>query len=515
MALTPEEQRELDELELAELEAIEASADSGPAPSVPMSAIEIPTPWGGTFNPVDAAQTVKNMGLEAGGAAAGQVLGAGTGPLAPVAVPALGGAGSFLGNVTGQLTTPGKKFSWPEAAGAFVAGTVPGASLAKAGGKELLKAGAKSAAMNYTAKATETVLGRGELPSAGESVMAIGSGLAAPAVSKAANKFLPESVPAARPIDPHLAKRDFVLKKWRSAGGKIDPGAVDKGIPVVDMIAGKEGTRQMASVDNQRVINRLLREDLGLKGDGALGVKTLDLVREEAGIVYQRVANLSKQAASDLDNLGKARSNARELGEAYKQTNGNTELRDKWIAAKELAQGIEDMVEQHAIKSGRPQLIKELKKARETIAKSYDIEAALNNGNDWVDAGAIASSYNGRNMTGNLQLVAEAASAFPQYLVEPSRIGAPGVSRLGVYSGAQALATGSPAGAAAFTLPLFGKPARRYILGKEVQDRVAGVNQTAKQAEKVAAAMARIGLMSAGRQSNPFLPVGDTMAPAQ
>lgn len=515
MPLTPEEQAELDELELAELEALEASAESEPTADVPLSAIELPTPWGGTFNPVNAAQTVKNMGLEAGGATGGQVLGAGTGPLAPVAVPLLGGVGGLLGNVAGQLTTPGKDFSIGEAGGAFVAGTVPGASVAKAGGKELVKAGAKAAAMNYGAKATETVMDRGELPTAGESAMAVGAGLAAPVVSKATNKFLPESVPVARPIDPHLAKRDFVLKKWRSAGGKIDPGAVDKGIPVVDMIAGKEGTRQMASVDNQRVINRLLREDIGLKGDGAIGVKTLDLVREEAGIAYQRVANLSKQAASDLDNLGKARSKARELGEAYKQTNGNTELREQWVAAKEIAQGIEDLVEQHAIKSGRPQLIKDLKKARETIAKSYEIEAALNNGNDWVDAGAIASNYNGRNMTGNLQLVAEAASAFPQYLVEPSRIGAPGVSRLGAYSGAQALATGSPAGAAAFTLPLFGKPARRYLLGKEVQDRVAGINQTAKQAEKVAAAMARLGIMSAGRQPNPFLPVGDTMAPAQ
>jgi hypothetical protein len=154
-----------------DIEAYMASRDSmaNQAPAdVPLSMIPVPTPWGGKFNPIEAAQTVKNMGLEAGGAAGGQALGVGTGPLAPVAVPALGAVGGFLGNVAGQLTTPGKDFSWGEAGGAFVAGSVPGASLAKAGGKVLVKEGLKAAATNYGAKATETLIDRGELPSAGE-----------------------------------------------------------------------------------------------------------------------------------------------------------------------------------------------------------------------------------------------------------------------------------------------------------------------------------------------------------
>jgi hypothetical protein len=506
-------QTEQDELDALELEALEAEAAA-----TEQAGTDLPRPdtTTGPTNRMDpfartgylmstpkgqeamalTADTIKNMGLEGGGAAVGQMAGAATGPLAPAAVPALGAVGAGLGNIAAQLTTPGKNFSLGELGGAIVGGTIPGGSVAKAGGTALLKEGAKQAAGNLAATAVQTGIESQRLPTAGEAAMSVGGAFLGTGASKiAGNRFLD----APDPID---AKRNQVLTAWRAAGGKIDPEAVNKGIPLVGMMAGKEGTRQAASVDNQKVINRLIREDLGLKAGKPITTDTLDLVREEAGIAYQRIANLSKQAASDLENLKQARFNARELGEAYKTT-GNPEALTKWKQARATADMIETLVEDHAVKSGRPQLVKDLKKARELYAKSFDAEAALSPGSGYIDASVLASAYDGKNMTGNLKLVAEAAQNFPQYLTEKSRVGAPGVSRLGVYSGANAMAQGGPAGAAAFTLPLLGKPARKFILGDVVQNYAA--NQSAKQAEKVSAAMARLSLLSAGR-NNMFLP---------
>lgn len=494
MALTPKEQQELEELELAELEALDAaSAEPAQPADIPLSQIDLPTPWGGTFNPMAAANTVKNMGLEAGGGAAGQAIGAATGPLAPAAIPILGAIGAGAGNAIGQLTTPGKDFSLGEVGGAAVAGAIPGAPVAAGGAKLLAKQAGKSALGNLAATTVQTGIDEQRLPTAGEALGSAAMGYAAPYAGKALGAAFGGNATQ----DAFNSKRNAVLTKWRAAGGVIDPEAVDKGIPIVGMIAGKEGTAQAASIKNQRVVNRLIREELGLKGEKPITTDTLDYIREEAGIAYQKVASLSKQAASDLENLKQARFNAKELGEAYKAS-GNPQARTEWLAAKQTAEAIEQLIEGHALAAGRKDLIPNLAKARKAIAQSYDVEVALNPSNGFVDANVLAGGYNGRNMTGKLQLVADAANDFGQYLREPSRIGAPGASRLGAYSGANAMANGvTPAAAAAFTFPLLGKPARKFILGGRVQDYAA--KQTPKQYEKIAAAMARIGTLSTGR----------------
>ena len=437
-------------------------------------------------------QFVKNAGLEGGGAAVGQVAGASTGPLAPVMVPVLGGAGGFVGNVAAQLTTPGKDFSWGEALSAIPTGAIPGGSLASAGGKQLAMTAGRSAATNLAAKAIQTGIDEQRLPTITEAGTALFAGGIAPVASKQLGG-------AFSPVDDINSKRNLTLAKWRDAGGKIDPAAVGKEVTGLTTLAGKEGMRQEVSVQNQQVVNRLLREDLGLSGAKPITIDDLDFVRETANNVYQRVANISKQAASDLDSLTKARSQARDLGFAYKNSDGNYELRQKWLDAKKTVENIENIVESHA--APRPGLYKELKKARETIAKSYDVEIALNPGNFMVDAGILAAGYDGRNMTGKLQLVADVASAFPQYVTEPSRIGAPGVSRLGAYAAGQALAQGSPAGMFAAGVPMLGGPARRLILSDVIQNWAASGKP---KTEPVLNAMARLSTLAAGR--NEFMP---------
>jgi hypothetical protein len=509
MALTPQEQREMEELEYEQLLAEQQAATQEPAPAMaPQSRLgaasgllagQMPNqPIPGTEA---VGQFIKNAGLEGGGAALGQVAGAATGPLAPVAVPVFGGLGGMAGNVAAQITTPGKDFSFGEMMAAGAAGAVPGASLAASGGKQLAMAAGKSAAANVAAKAVQTGIDDGRMPTMTEAGVAAVSGGIAPVISKGMGG-------AFSPMGDINSKRNMTLAKWRDAGGKIDPAAVEKEVTGLTTLAGKEGMRQEVSVQNQRVVNRLLREDLGLSGAKPIRIDDLDYVRENANNVYQRVANISKQAATDLDSLTKARSQARDLGFAYKNSDGNYELRQKWLDAKKTVENIENIVEAHA--APRPGLYKELKKARETIAKSYDVEIALNPGNFMVDAGILAAGYDGRNMTGKLQLVADVANAFPQYVTEPSRIGAPGVSRLGAYAAGQALAQGSPAGAFAAGVPMLGKPARKLILSDVIQDWAA---KPAAKTEPALNAMARISTLSAGRNT-PATPSGVPSAPA-
>lgn len=428
-------------------------------------------------------------------------------PVAAVALaPATGGASLALGAAGGAAgeylggKIEGADSTLGQIAGAGVMGAIPGANLAKAGIGEVIGAGIKQGAGNLASTALETGIDKQRLPTAGEAATSfLGGAVAAPA-----SKFLGGVGNQLTEQQANNAMRDEVHRAWRAAGGKIDPAAVGNGIPGVQTLAGKEGMKQVVSVENAPVVTKLIREELGISGNGPISVKTLDDVRKEAGRSYAGVAQISTQAASDLESLKQARFNAQELGAAYKST-GNPAARQPWIDAKNTAQNLENLIEQHAQNAGKPDLVKQLRKDRVRIAQSYDVETALNPSNGQIDAGTLAAGYNGRNLTGNLKLVADVANTFPQYVIEPSRIGAPAVSRLGTYSAAQAAAHASPAGFMAAGVPALGGPARKFLLSDVVQNWAAK-NPTDKIPENVRQAFIRFGLLSSGRQYGTFMP---------
>ncbi len=139
MPLTPEEQNELDKLEydklLSEKGSVSSEDNAGDVPRIRPSVAAALDPAQIQEKRTDF-EGLSNLGLRAGGPAIGQAAGSLTGPLSPVAVPALGGIGGVIGEVAAELHE-GKQPSFGKMLSAFISGAIPGGSLAKAGVKEV------------------------------------------------------------------------------------------------------------------------------------------------------------------------------------------------------------------------------------------------------------------------------------------------------------------------------------------------------------------------------------------
>jgi len=207
----------MDRLELEQLEAEAAAAGQSAQPASPApqqtpwnTNLPVPTGWGGTMmvNPSGGVvQAVKNAGIEGSMAAAGQALGA---PLGPLGVGFGGSVLGGIGNAIGQLTTPSKDFSWGEVGGALATDWLPGASLAKAGGKQLLKEGAKYGAANVLGANIKSLGETGKLASPTEDALAAGGGVISPFLGKAFDQGLTagatRTAALAKKKKPHLKK---------------------------------------------------------------------------------------------------------------------------------------------------------------------------------------------------------------------------------------------------------------------------------------------------------------------
>lgn len=134
-------------------------------------------------------------------------------------------------------------------------------------------------------------------------------------------------------------------------------------------------------------------------------------------------------------------------------------------------------------------LVDRYKAARTRIAKSYDIEGAMNPATGDVNAIGIGKlGRKGKPLTDGLQIIADTANAFPRALRDPTKAG--GVEDLSVidfFTGGAALAAGRPevAGAvlgrpAARSLMLSG-PFQKRMMGPPTRPQAAPLDTTAQQ----------------------------------
>src|SRR5690606_24838065 len=76
---------------------------------------------------------------------------------------------------------------------------------------------------------------------------------------------------------------------------------------------------------------------------------------------------------------------------------------------------LEDLIDRNLQASGQQELLKNYRAARQTLAKVYDVEKALNVASGNVDAKKLGSTLaKGRPMTGELKQIAEFANQFPK-----------------------------------------------------------------------------------------------------
>ncbi len=293
-----------------------------------------------------------------------------------------------------------------------------------------------------------------------------------------------------RPVPTGQAgARAKVLQEGLDVGYVVPPSLTTPTVTsrTLELVGGKAATAAEAARRNQDVTNALAAQSIGLSKDTALTKAVLEKVREEAGKVYQEVGNLRPTSGmpwfkryhdTDLiEQLKQARADSQALYTSHRREPHP----DKLTRAKELAsqaESIEADLEALAVANGRQDLIKDLAAARLRIARSYDIEDALNFGDLNVVAHRIGTRLDrGKPLTGELGTIGRFAEAFPTVTKEGARIPAQGVQGVDAVTaavlGAGGYGVGGPVGSLLGAVPLVRAPARSAVLSHRYQQSFA------------------------------------------
>jgi hypothetical protein len=288
---------------------------------------------------------------------------------------------------------------------------------------------------------------------------------------------------------------------------KARPSVIDN---LIEGYGGKVKTEQAFSAANQSNTNRLIRQGLGLGEGDKLTLDEVFSVREEAGQAYDAIkshgGNFTETDAyrAALDRIDRVASNSTrkvlnneqikslvqdlrgdftpdEAIEVVKKLRADASLnitardpnaRALGFAQKRAAQAVDDLIGEHL--EGTP-LYESYRQARQVIAKTYDVEKALNSATGDVSGPKLAKLAAKRSLTSELKEVAEFAKAFPGAARDITQAGSrpgPAISPLDVATGAIGAAAGhggmahrALAGAAMLGRPL----ARKYLLSDMAQ----------------------------------------------
>ena len=306
------------------------------------------------------------------------------------------------------------------------------------------------------------------------------------------------------------AQKDAAAVAAKEAGYVIPPSDVNPSLlnEILGGLSGKIKTAQVASAKNQGTTNALARKALGVADDVPLTADTLAAIRKEAGKAYEAVRGagtinaddaymqaLEKMAAkyegAGKDFPGLAKSAVTDLVDSLKQPKFEAssavdaikvlrETSDKAFrsgdtslgkAAKSAAGEMESLLDRHLQATGAPaDLLKSFRDARQTIAKTYTVQKALNSETGDVSAQMLAGQLKkGKPLSGDLLDIAKIGSAFPkatQSLKEAPKA----VSPLDFMAGLMGAGSTGPVGAAAVAA----RPAvRSLLLSKTYQDLLA------------------------------------------
>ena len=275
--------------------------------------------------------------------------------------------------------------------------------------------------------------------------------------------------------------RDANLKEFQDAGYVTPPSAVDQSFlsKRLESVAGKAAIGQEAAVRNQEVTNSLARKALGIADDVQISEAVLNNVRNAAAEPYREIAKIHPIAAKSLEKLKDAKFQANAHYKHYAQSADPKALIEAQKFTKTVNR-IESTFETLANTVNKPDLVKNLREARKTIAKSYDIEKALNEATGEIDARVIGRLFDQKGakaVTGELATIGKFANQFSPYAREGSKVPTPGVSKLEALSaltlgmGGSALA--GPVGALAAAAPLASGPVRSMLLSKAGQKTLA------------------------------------------
>jgi len=312
-------------------------------------------------------------------------------------------------------------------------------------------------------------------------------------------------------------------KEGLEAGYVIPPTQVKPSLlnRFLEGAAGKLTTAQNASFKNQQVTNQLVAKSLGLPEDVVITPEILTNLRTTAGKAYENLGATgtiktspkfiqaldeikpykdAMQSAKDfptadkspiIDVIDQLKQKSFDVNSAVSKINilrndadiaykaGNKDLGK---ANKEASKVLENTIENYLANTKQTDLLDKFRQARQTIAKTYSVENALNVKTGTIDAKKLAAQLQkGKPLSGELKQTAEFGTAFPTAVKTPETIGSiPQISPLdiggAVLTGGGAYLSGSGAETPATLAALLARPALRSVaLSRPIQSRL--VNQ--------------------------------------
>lgn len=271
--------------------------------------------------------------------------------------------------------------------------------------------------------------------------------------------------------------RDNTIRAAREEGYVIPPSQVGGGFfeNRVESLAGKSATNQEAVLRNQQVTNDLARRAIGLPDNTPLTVQALESKRTEFAVPYQKVAQISPVASQALQKLRDFRAEATAHWRHY-DVSADPKAQRSAIEFGQKAEAAERYLDNVARSLGKPELMTDLRQARANIAKTYDIERALNLGDGNIDARVLGRALDkGKPLSGGLATAAKFSEAFPQISRPTAGNPTPGVNSMEPI-GAAGLGMGGYAtmgapGLAAAAIPYIRPAARGALLSDFYQNR--------------------------------------------
>jgi hypothetical protein len=324
----------------------------------------------------------------------------------------------------------------------------------------------------------------GVLPAAGSMVAekTLGpewAGVGALAPQAAITAYNAARAPSLARQEAENSVRDRTLKEAREEGYVVPPSSSGGGFLSrrLESIAGKAAVGQESAVRNQRVTNDIIRRELGLPKSAGISEDSLEALRHRLSAPYREVSAISPDAAETLKQLRQVRFDANAQHKFYRAL-PNPETLTKANALDDQAAALEQSLERMAINAGKPNLVSELRDARRQIAKTHDVERAMNIGTGDISAKDLGNFMDrGKKITGGLATAGRFSRAFQSYSREGATVPTPGVSKsealaammlgLGGYA-----ATGNAYGMAAAALPLASGPVRNMLLSRPYQNAV-------------------------------------------
>lgn len=380
--------------------------------------------------------------------------------------------------------------------------------------------GARAGVVSGLATPEETGLSEEEFIKAKGRNLALQGGLggAFPALGAGASKLA--NMIRGDKLSPQMVT---AVQNAREAGYTVPPTQAGGGIVnrALEGMAGKISTLQEASVRNQAVTDKLAKKALGVPEDVSLTPDLIKSIRTDAGKAYENLklsgtVKTSPKFIQALDNIKPyqdAIQAAKDFPEAADDTiikvidslkrpsfdvnsavskinvlrndadiafrKGDTALAK---ANKDASQVLENTIENHLANTRQTDLLDKFRQARQTIAKTYEVEKAMNATTGTVNAQKLASRLQAKKpLTDELKQIAEFGQAFPRASKTPESIGGTiGLSPLdytvaGLTGGASMLGGQDQGTTGAATLAaLLARPAaRRMVLSDRMQNRLA------------------------------------------